>query len=143
MLLIGVPIQSILFTVFRSIFRVFLLCLAGFVLSFKGIIVDKPTSKALNRINIALFTPSLLFSKAALFSRQACLRFSPATLLTPSPAKLRRLWVISIFFVVLTGLSAVIALWLARACHLKRSQVNFATAASMFMNFNSLPVALM
>ncbi|KAF8548054.1 hypothetical protein OG21DRAFT_814463 [Imleria badia] len=127
MLLMGVPIQSILFTVFQSIFEVFLLCLAGFTLSFKGI-VDKPTSKALNHINIALFTPALLFSKVAFFL---------------TPAKLRQLWVIPIFFVVLTALSAVIAHWLARACRLKRSQVNFATAASMFMNSNSLPVALM
>ncbi|KAF8548061.1 auxin efflux carrier [Imleria badia] len=127
MSLMGVPIQSILFTVFQSIFQVFLLCLAGFTLSFKGI-VDKPTSKALNRINIALFTPALLFSKVAFVL---------------TPAKLRQLWVIPIFFVVLTGLSAVIAHWLARAYRLKRSQVNFATAASMFMNSNSLPVALM
>ncbi|KAN0084016.1 Membrane transport domain containing protein [Tylopilus felleus] len=123
----GVPIQHILFTVFQSIFQVFLLCLAGFTLSYKGI-VDKSTSKVLNHINIALFTPALLFSKVAYFL---------------SPAKLRQLWVIPIFFVVLSGISALIAHWLARACRLKRTQVNFATAASMFMNSNSLPVALM
>lgn len=56
----GVPVQGILFTVFQvfeplclqdclvhptqSISQVFLLCLAGYMLSFKGI-VDKPTSK--------------------------------------------------------------------------------------------------
>ncbi|KAG6369525.1 membrane transport protein-domain-containing protein [Boletus reticuloceps] len=125
--MMGVPIQDILFTVFQSIFEVFLLCLAGFTLSAKGI-VDKPTSKALNHINIALFTPSLLFSKVAFFL---------------TPAKLRQLWVIPIFFVVVTGLSAVVAHCLARACRLKRSQVNYATAASMFMNSNSLPVAIM
>ncbi|KAI9569756.1 membrane transport protein-domain-containing protein [Boletus coccyginus] len=123
----GVPIQSILVTVFQSIFQVFLLCVAGYALAFKGI-VDKPTSKAINHINVALFTPALLFSKVAFFL---------------TPAKLRQLWVIPIFFVVVTALSALIAYGLARACRLKRSQVNFATAASMFMNSNSLPVALM
>ena len=122
MTLTGAPIQGILFTVFQvdntrnkltradpfqSIFQVFLLCLAGFTLSFKGI-VDKPTSKVLNHINVALFTPALLFSKVAFFL---------------TPAKLRQLWVIPIFFVVLTGLSAVITHWLARACRLSRTQV--------------------
>ncbi|KAG6370169.1 hypothetical protein JVT61DRAFT_12316 [Boletus reticuloceps] len=55
----------------------------------------------------------------------------------------RHLWVIPIFFVVVSGLSAVVAHYLARTCRLKRSQVNYATAASMFMNSNSLPVAIM
>ncbi|KAF8424271.1 membrane transport protein-domain-containing protein [Boletus edulis BED1] len=132
--MMGVPVQDILFTVFQSIFEVFLLCLAGFTLSAKGI-VDKPTSKALNHINIALFTPSLLFSKVAFF-------LTPGMSVFLCP-KLRQLWVIPIFFVVVTGLSAVVAHCLARACRLKRSQVNYATAASMFMNSNSLPVAIM
>ncbi|KIK98066.1 hypothetical protein PAXRUDRAFT_730161 [Paxillus rubicundulus Ve08.2h10] len=123
----GTPVIPVLFTVFQSIFQVFLLCLAGYIISWKGI-VDKRTSKALNHLNIALFTPALLFSKVAFFL---------------TPAKLRELWVIPIFFVVLTGLSGLIANALARACRLNRSQVNFATAASMFMNSNSLPVALM
>ncbi|KAG8217010.1 membrane transport protein-domain-containing protein [Butyriboletus roseoflavus] len=126
-MLTDVPIWDVLFTVFQSIFEVFLLCVAGFTLSFKGI-VDKPTSKVLNHINVSLFTPALLFSKVAFFL---------------TPAKLRQLWVIPIFFVITTGLSAITAHWLARALRLKRSQVNFATAASMFMNSNSLPVALM
>ncbi|KAF9225657.1 auxin efflux carrier [Gyrodon lividus] len=123
----GTPVIPILFTVFQSIFQVFLLCLAGYILCWKGI-VDKPTSKVLNHINIALFTPALLFSKVAFFL---------------TPAKLRELWIIPIFFVVVTGLSGLVANALARACRLNRSQVNFATAASMFMNSNSLPVALM
>ncbi|KIJ59935.1 hypothetical protein HYDPIDRAFT_183811 [Hydnomerulius pinastri MD-312] len=123
----GTPVLPLLFTVFQSIFQVFLLCISGYILSSKGI-VDKRISNALNHINIALFTPALLFSKVAFFL---------------TPAKLRELWVIPIFFVVVTGLSGIVANWLARACRLKRSQVNFATAASMFMNSNSLPIALM
>ncbi|KAH0826786.1 hypothetical protein J3R83DRAFT_5202 [Lanmaoa asiatica] len=153
----GVPIQGVLFTVFQSIFQVFLLCLAGFMLSFKGI-VDKPTSKVCLNISlltllnlfrssitlISLFShPLSCFQKSPFSSHQACLIISPTTLLIPLPAKLRQLWVIPIFFMVVTGLSAVIAHWLARTFRLKRSQVNFATAASMFMNSNSLPVALM
>ncbi|KAG9310047.1 membrane transport protein-domain-containing protein [Chiua virens] len=140
---VGVPFRTVLFTVFQSICEVFLLCLAGFLLSFKGI-VDKPTSKVLNHLNVALFTPALLFSKVAFFlSPGMSLPFSPVPSLTTSPAKLRQLWVIPIFFVVVTTLSAVVAHCLARGFRLRRSQVNFATAASMFMNSNSLPVALM
>ncbi|OJA20252.1 hypothetical protein AZE42_02679 [Rhizopogon vesiculosus] len=67
--------------------------------------------QVINHINISLFTPALLFSKVAFFL---------------SPAKLKELWIIPIFFVVVTCLSG-----------------NFAMAASMFMNPNSLLIALM
>ncbi|KAH7887147.1 membrane transport protein-domain-containing protein [Phlebopus sp. FC_14] len=121
------PLVPLIFTVFQSILQVFLLCLAGYILAWKGI-VDKNISRALNHINVSLFTPALLFSKVAFFL---------------TPAKLRELWMIPIFFVVVTGLSGLIAHGIATLCRLKRTQRSFATAASMFMNSNSLPIALM
>ena len=57
--------------------------------------------------------------------------------------KLRELWVIPIFFVIVTVLSMAVAFLLGWALRLKHSQRNFAVAASMFMNSNSLPIALM
>ena len=57
--------------------------------------------------------------------------------------KLRELWVIPIFFVIVTVLSMAVAFLLGWALQLKRSQRSFAIAASMFMNSNSLPIALM
>ncbi|KAI6038021.1 membrane transport protein-domain-containing protein [Pisolithus marmoratus] len=123
----GTPILPLLFTVFQSILQVFLLCLTGYYLAWKGI-ADKRIQRALNNINIFLFTPALLFSKVAYF----------LTL-----EKLRELWVIPLFFLLISGLSGLIANVFARICRLKRSQRNFAIAASMFMNSNSLPVALM
>ena len=69
---------------FQSILEVFLLCLAGYILAGRGIL-DKKTQKVhslisfssvdahlfhtqqLNRLNVSLFTPSLLFSKVAFF----------------------------------------------------------------------------
>ena len=57
--------------------------------------------------------------------------------------KLRELWVIPIFFVVVTLLSMAVAFFLGLTFRLKRSQRSFAVAASMFMNSNSLPIALM
>ena len=57
--------------------------------------------------------------------------------------KLQELWVIPIFFVIVTVLSMAVAFALGWAFRLKRSQRSFAVAASMFMNSNSLPIALM
>ena len=57
--------------------------------------------------------------------------------------KLQELWVIPIFFVIVTVLSMAVAFILGWAFQLKRSQRSFAVAASMFMNSNSLPIALM
>lgn len=76
-------------------------------------------------------------------------------------AKLRELWIIPIFFVVTTIVSMIVAYFLAIVMRLKKSQRYarftslsatltltvliraFAIAASMFMNSNSLPIALM
>ncbi|KAG1861262.1 membrane transport protein-domain-containing protein [Suillus subluteus] len=121
------PIWPLLSTVFQSILEVFLLCLAGYILAWCRII-DKPTQRVINHINISLFTPALLFSKVAFFL---------------SPAKLKELWVIPIFFIAVTIFSALVASVLSKIFRLKKSHHNFAVAASMFMNSNSLPIALM
>ncbi|KAI1783297.1 membrane transport protein-domain-containing protein [Ganoderma leucocontextum] len=123
----GTPIRPLLKTTFDSILEVFLVCIAGYILARKGIL-DKNTQKKLNRLNVSIFTPSLLFSKVAFFL---------------SPAKLRELWVIPIFFVVTTIVSMIVAYFLSIVMRLKKSQRAFAIAASMFMNSNSLPIALM
>ncbi|KAJ7600597.1 auxin efflux carrier [Mycena floridula] len=123
----GTPIVSLLFTVFTCILEVFLLCLSGYLLAKRGIL-DKKTQKKLNQLNVSLFTPSLLFSKVAFFL---------------SPAKLRELWIIPLFFVLVTVVSMSVAFILGSIFRLKKSQRSFALAASMFMNSNSLPIALM
>ncbi|TDL22730.1 hypothetical protein BD410DRAFT_788025, partial [Rickenella mellea] len=121
------PVFILLQTVFLSIVEVFLLCLAGYLLARRGIL-DKKTQKQINRLNVSLFTPSLLFSKVAFFL---------------SPAKLRELWIIPIVFVVVTAVSMAVSFSLGWLFRLKRSQRSFAMAAAMFMNSNSLPIALM
>ncbi|KAI0353944.1 hypothetical protein OH77DRAFT_1426794 [Trametes cingulata] len=123
----GTPIGPLLKTTFESILEVFLICAAGYFLARKGIL-DRNTQKKLNRLNVSIFTPSLLFSKVAFFL---------------SPAKLRELWIIPIVFVVTTIASMVVAYVLSVLLRLKKSQRAFAIAASMFMNSNSLPIALM
>ncbi|KAJ7236267.1 auxin efflux carrier [Mycena haematopus] len=121
------PFLPLLITVFTSILEVFLLCLAGYILAGRGIL-DKKTQKQLNRLNVSLFTPSLLFSKVAFFL---------------SPEKLKELWIIPIFFVIVTTVSMGVSFFLGWMFRIKRSQRNFAMAAAMFMNSNSLPIALM
>ncbi|WVR04361.1 hypothetical protein IAU60_001362 [Kwoniella sp. DSM 27419] len=122
----SVPIKTLLVTVFESIVEVFILCLAGYVLSRAGV-TDKATQRKLNVINVSLFTPALLFSKVAY---------------SLTPAKLREMWIIPLGFVLVTGLSAVVAWVLARIFRLSRSQTAYAMCASMFQNSNSLPIAL-
>ncbi|CAE6457488.1 unnamed protein product [Rhizoctonia solani] len=121
------PIGPLLLTVFACILEVFILCFAGWVLARVGIL-DRKTQKQLNRLNVSLFTPSLLFNKVA-FSL--------------SPEKLQELWIIPIFFIGITAVSSLVAWALGTVFGLKRSQRNFAIAASAFQNSNSLPIALM
>ncbi|OCF41572.1 endoplasmic reticulum protein [Kwoniella heveanensis CBS 569] len=122
----SVPIKTLLITVFESIVEVFLLCLAGYVLSKAGV-TDKATQRKLNVINVSLFTPALLFSKVAY---------------SLTPAKLKEMWIIPLGFVIVTGLSAAVAWAFAKVFKLSRSQTAYAMCASMFQNSNSLPIAL-
>ncbi|EIM88928.1 uncharacterized protein STEHIDRAFT_53363 [Stereum hirsutum FP-91666 SS1] len=121
------PIQQLLQTVFFSILEVFLVCLAGWILARRGIL-DKKTQRSLNVLNVSLFTPCLLFSKVAFFL---------------SPAKLKELWIIPLFFAAVSLASMGVAWSLGWVFGLKRTQRNFAMAAAMFMNSNSLPIALL
>ncbi|BEI80618.1 hypothetical protein CcaverHIS002_0111470 [Cutaneotrichosporon cavernicola] len=122
----AIPVGTLLLTVFQSITEVVLLCIAGYVLASTGV-TDKATQRKLNVINVSLFTPALLFSKVA-FSL--------------TPAKLKEMWIIPLSFVVITGVSALVAWSLAKLFKLNRSQTAFAICASMFQNSNSLPIAL-
>ncbi|KAG6820066.1 hypothetical protein H0H93_005689 [Arthromyces matolae] len=99
----------------------------GYILARRGIL-DKKTQKQINHLNVSLFTPALLFSKVAFFL---------------SPEKLGELWIVPIFFVLVTVVSTLVAYGLSLFLGLKKSQRCFAMAAAMFMNSNSLPIALM
>ncbi|KAG6872496.1 hypothetical protein C0995_009358 [Termitomyces sp. Mi166 len=138
------PVAALLLTVFNSILEVFLLCLAGYILAKQGIL-DKKTQKQINHLNVNLFTPALLFSKVAFFlspgmSKLDRIAFAIADTFVE---KLRELWIVPIFFVIVTLVSMLVACCLSYFVGLKRSQRNFAMAAAMFMNSNSLPIALM
>ena len=85
--------------------------------------------KMINKVNVSLFTPALLFSKVAF---------------ALTPDKLAELWTIPVFFVLVTAVSAAVAWGLAKLFRIKRrSHVAFAIACGCFANSNSLPIALM
>ena len=121
------PFGSLLLAVFGSILEVVLICMAGYILASKGIL-DKKTQKQLNRLNVSLFTPALLFSKVALYL---------------TPEKLKELWVIPIWFITVTTVSMLVGSILGWLFKLRSSQKSFVMAAAMFMNSNALPIALM
>ncbi|TFK18760.1 endoplasmic reticulum protein [Coprinopsis marcescibilis] len=121
------PFGSLLLAVFNSILEVVLICSAGYILASHGIL-DKKTQKQLNRLNVSLFTPALLFSKVALYL---------------TPEKLKQLYVIPIWFLVVTIVSMSVGSLLGWIFGLKSSQRSFVMAAAMFMNSNALPIALM
>ncbi|KAF8264504.1 auxin efflux carrier [Lactarius quietus] len=121
------PIWPLFQTVCSSITQVILVCISGYFLSRRGHL-DKAMQKQLNIINVNFFTPCLLFSKVA-FSL--------------SSDKLQELWILPIFFALVSGVSLVVAWLLGSLLRLDRSHRNFAMAAAMIMNSNSLPVALL
>ncbi|KZV67846.1 hypothetical protein PENSPDRAFT_676641 [Peniophora sp. CONT] len=114
-------------TTLISIAQVFLVAVSGFFLARAGLL-PRNVQQALNRLNISLFTPSLIFAKVA-FSL--------------SPEKFKELWIVPLFFIALSIVSAAVAFALSLVFRLSRTQRNFAIAASMFMNSNSLPIALL
>lgn len=124
---VGLNLFLIIRTVAGSILEVFFLCLVGYILARKKIITAQ-SKTTLNQINVAFFTPALMFSKVA---------FS----LTID--KLAELYIVPIGFIITTAVSALIAHLLARTIfRLRTSESKFCVAVAMFMNSNSLPIAL-
>jgi hypothetical protein len=82
-------------------------------------------SQQLNIINVNFFTPCLLFSKVAFFlspgpPQSSCIDL---TVCSPFfPEKLRELWIIPIFFLLVTGVSLGVAWLLGNLFRLKPSQ---------------------
>ena len=116
--------------------------------------------KQLNVINVNFFTPCLLFSKVAFSLSSGILTFTRSACNLPFLDKLQELWIIPVFFILISGASLVVG-WLLgflfglnprqrHACtsfsFVKVTNIssrNFVMAASMIMNSNSLPVALL
>ncbi|KAH9451425.1 hypothetical protein Pst134EB_018894 [Puccinia striiformis f. sp. tritici] len=82
----------------------------------------------MSRVNVAVFTPALMFSKVA-FSL--------------TPEILSQLWVIPVGYLILSCVSAGVAWGLGMCFGLSKIRRNLSIAGTTFMNSNTLPIALM
>lgn len=122
----GTNVWSILKTVVGSIAQVSFLSIAGYILARKNIITPK-CRISFNEVNNVFFTPAFIFTKIA-FQLKA--------------SQIVELWVVILSFVIVTAVSAVLAYLLGRLLRLSPSDRAFTMAVAMFMNSNSLPIAL-
>ncbi|POW14757.1 hypothetical protein PSTT_02669 [Puccinia striiformis] len=99
---------------------------AGYIAAIRGII-DCKCRRQLNRLNVGLFTPALVFGKVAFFL---------------TPEKLAGLWIIPASFAIITSVSFASAWCLGKMFRLSRLHLNVAVAGAMFMNTNTIPIAL-
>lgn len=120
-------IKAIIGTVAQSILQISAFCLIGYIAARRGIL-DVKVRRQMNRVNVGVFTPALMFGKVA-FSL--------------TPQMLAQLWVIPVGYLVLSGLSASVAWGFGKCFGLSRTRRNLAIAGATFMNSNTLPIALM
>ncbi|PWN26693.1 hypothetical protein BDZ90DRAFT_227476 [Jaminaea rosea] len=123
----GAPIVELIKVTASSILEVVILSSIGYYFARRGII-DKQTQNKINKINVSLFTPALLFSKVA-FSL--------------NPRRLAELIIVPAGFVIVSVTSALSAWILSKMFRLSKGQRNFSIACAISPNSNSLPVALM
>ncbi|WFD35649.1 hypothetical protein MCUN1_002507 [Malassezia cuniculi] len=121
------PMINLVGVTFQSILQVVLLSAVGYFLAVRGIL-DKRTQGKLNKLNVSILTPSLLFTKVA-FSL--------------TPERFTQLLIVPIGFVLVTCASALAAFIMSWVLRLPRGQRNFVIACAISPNSNTLPVALM
>ncbi|WAR59503.1 hypothetical protein PtB15_11B143 [Puccinia triticina] len=122
----ALDVIPIVLTVATSIVQIAAFCIAGYIAAIRGI-VDYKCRRQLNRLNIGIFTPALVFGKVAFFL---------------TPEKLAELWIIPASFAILTFFSFASAWCLGKIFRLSRLHLNVTVAGAMFMNTNTIPIAL-
>ena len=133
----GAPIGALLLTVVEAIAEVAILASVGYFLARRGIL-DSKARKFVNRINVSIFTPALLFSKVRPSGRAT---LTPQVAFSLTPDKLGELYIVPLGFAFLTVFSAATAWLLGKLFRIpRRSQRMFAIACASFPNSNSLPV---
>ncbi|KAA1068986.1 hypothetical protein PGT21_007917 [Puccinia graminis f. sp. tritici] len=122
----ALDVIPIVLTVTTSIVQIAAFCVAGYIAAIRGVI-DCKCRRQLNRLNIGIFTPALVFGKVAFFL---------------TPEKLAGLWVIPASFAIITFVSFASAWCLGKMFGLSRQHLNVTIAGAMFMNTNTIPIAL-
>lgn len=112
--------------VFEAVLEVVCVSLPGYIVARAGMF-DAENQKFVANLNVALFTPCLIFTKLA-------------SQLTAD--KLLELAVIPIIFVVQTAVSYFVSIMVSKAFRFGKRPTNFVTAMGVFGNSNSLPISL-
>jgi predicted permease len=112
--------------VFEAVMEVVAVSLPGYIIARQGMF-DAEKQKFVANLNVALFTPCLIFTKLA-------------SQLTAD--KLAELAVIPVIFCVQTLVSFVVSKVVAKAFGFGKRPSNFVTAMGVFGNSNSLPISL-
>ena len=108
------PVIGLMSVTFSSISQLVIVCLVGYYMARIGVL-DKKMQGKMNKMNVSVFTPSLLFSKIA-FSL--------------SPERLVELAIVPVGFVVVELASAVASVIASRAGRIPRGQRNFVMACA-------------
>jgi predicted permease len=112
--------------VFEAVMEVVCVSLPGYIVARQGMF-DADKQKFLANLNVALFTPCLIFTKLA-------------SQLTAD--KLLELAVIPVIFVVQTMVSYLVSVAVSKGFGFAKRPANFVTAMGVFGNSNSLPISL-
>ncbi|KAI9783344.1 MAG: hypothetical protein M1839_003878 [Geoglossum umbratile] len=112
--------------VFEAVLEVVCVSLPGYIVARQGMF-DAESQKFVANLNVALFTPCLIFTKLA----------SQLTL-----SKLGELAVIPVIFATQTLVSYLCSVGISRVFRLKKRPRNFVVAMGVFGNSNSLPISL-
>lgn len=120
------PMGHLVLLVIEAVMEVVFVSLPGYIVARQGMF-NSENQKFVANLNVALFTPCLIFTKLA-------------SQLTAD--KLIDLAVIPAIFVVQTAVSYLISILVAKAFGFGKRPANFVTAMGVFGNSNSLPISL-
>lgn len=120
------PLGHLILLVFEAVMEVVCVSLPGYIVARQGMF-DADNQKFVANLNVALFTPCLIFTKLA-------------SQLTAD--KLLELAVIPVIFVVQTMVSYLVSIVVSRLFGFGKRPANFVTAMGVFGNSNSLPISL-
>lgn len=120
------PLGHLTLLVFEAVLEVVCVSLPGYIVARRGMF-DAESQKFVANLNVALFTPCLIFTKLA-------------SQLTAS--KLGELAIIPVIFLAQTLVSYLCSIGVSRLFAFKRRPRNFVVAMAVFGNSNSLPISL-
>lgn len=120
------PFMHLVLLVFEAVLEVVCVSLPGYIAARVGMF-DADAQKFVANLNVALFTPCLIFTKLG-------------SQLTAE--KLSDLAIIPLIFIVQTAVSYFCGFVVSRCFRFNKRQSNFVAAMSVFGNSNSLPISL-